>query len=272
MVDISIVVILILFALIGLKRGTFKSIIYLAAIFIVAIVSFEFKDYIANVLMKLLPFLKFKGSFDGITVVNVLFYKGLAFLIVFALLMLILSILIKVSGLLDLLVKSTIIFEIPSRILGMIIGLAEGVVICYAGLFFLVLIPVNENPIKDSKIAPYIINNTPVLNKVFDKSYKLSKNVYKLIEEKIENNSSEEVNEDALDELKKNGLITESELNELKKNGKEIIKGVVKKTEPEEKEKENKKGLKDVIDEVTGKDSKDTEETKEEGENNDKDN
>lgn len=254
MVDISIIVILILFALLGLKRGMFKSIVYLAAILIVAIVSYEFKDYLGNILMKLLPFIKFKGDFEGITVVNVLFYKGLAFLIVFLLLMCVLSIIIKISGLLDLLVKATIILEIPSKLIGMILGLAEGVIVCYVGLFILVQIPVEDNPINESKIAPYIINKTPLLNKVFVNGYETAEKVYNIIDEKIENYTQDEVNNEALDELKSSGSITDSDLETLKKEGKKVVSDVIKK--------------------VTGDDGEDTENIKkdtktDEGETND---
>lgn len=234
LVDIGLIFITLLFGILGFKRGTFKTLIYLVAIIVVTVVSYEFKDFIGELLMKFLPFIKFKGEFAGITSLNVLFYKGLAFLIVFAILMLVIGILVKISGFLDLLVKATLILEIPSKIIGLVLGLIEGVIISFVISFALVQIPIPDNPVYESKLAPIVLKKTPILSGIFKDSYNLNESLYKLIDEKLETLDSEEVNEEVLNALEKHGDITKEDIKDIKEKGKEVLDKLVDKVKGEE--------------------------------------
>ena len=74
--DIVIVLILIMSAIIGFKRGAIKEIVSLVGIIIVFIVAFAFKGVLGNVLCKWLPFFNFAGNLEGVTVLNILLYRA----------------------------------------------------------------------------------------------------------------------------------------------------------------------------------------------------
>ena len=54
--DVAIILILIMFAIIGFKRGAIKEIVSLVGIIAVFIVSFSLKGILGNILCKWLPF------------------------------------------------------------------------------------------------------------------------------------------------------------------------------------------------------------------------
>lgn len=222
-VDIGIIFIIIITGYLGFKRGSFKSIITLLCIGIVTVVSYEFKDSLAIPLMRLLPFVKFKGDYAGITSLNVIFYRGVAFLIIFALLMLVIGILLKVSGLLDLLVKATIVLEGPSKMIGLALGIIEGIIISFVISFVIVQLPINDNPARNSRIAPVILSKTPFMNKLFKDEYDLNEKLYRYIEDKIETKDSEEINKKILESLEKHGDINQNDINGLAKKGKNFV-------------------------------------------------
>ena len=98
LLDIIIVLVLAMSAIIGFKRGAIKEIVSLVGIIIVFVVAFSLKGVIGNVLCKWLPFFNFAGNFEGVTVLNILLYQLLAFLIIYSLLFSVYMIVLKISG------------------------------------------------------------------------------------------------------------------------------------------------------------------------------
>ena len=161
--DIVIVLILIMSAIIGFKRGAIKEIVSLVGIIIVFIVAFAFKGVLGNVLCKWLPFFNFAGNLEGVTVLNILLYQLIAFLIIYSLLFSVYMIVMKISGVVQKLVHMTVILWLPSKIIGAVVAFITGYVMVFVVLLAL-LIPLKDTDMfKESKFANYVVYDTPIL-------------------------------------------------------------------------------------------------------------
>ena len=161
--DIVIVLILIMSAIIGFKRGAIKEIVSLVGIIVVFIVSFSLKGVLGNVLCKWLPFFNFAGNLEGITVLNILLYQLIAFLIIYSLLFSVYMIVMKISGIVQKIVHMTIILWLPSKLIGAVVAFITGYVMVFVVLLAL-LIPLKDTDMfRASKFANYIVYDTPIL-------------------------------------------------------------------------------------------------------------
>ena len=161
--DIVIALVLIMSAIIGFKRGAIKEVVSLAGIIIVFILAFSLKGVLGNVLCKWLPFFNFAGSLEGVTVLNILLYQLIAFLIIYSLLFSVYMIVVKISGIVQKLVHMTVILWLPSKLIGAVVAFITGYVMVFVVLLAL-LIPLKDTDIfKNSKFANYIVYDTPIL-------------------------------------------------------------------------------------------------------------
>lgn len=181
LIDALIILCVLLFGVIGLKRGVIKELTITIGTIIVVVLAFHFKNPLANFLCNLLPFFEFGGAFQGLTVLNLVFYQLIAFLLIASLLMVVLNILITVSGIFEKLLKFTIVLGIPSKILGGIVGLIEGFVVAFLLVFFLHQPAFHIDAVQESKMASFLLNSTPILsgtvkdfNQAFEDIYHLS--------------------------------------------------------------------------------------------------
>ena len=164
LLDIAIVFILVMFAIVGFKRGIIRELASVIGIIIVFILSYTFKGFLGDFLCTILPFFKFNGVIEGYTSINLLFYQIIAFIILFGLFLSIYEIVLNISNVLQKLVNLTLVFIIPSKILGAILSVIEGVVIIFVVLLFL-MIPLKDNDLfKGSTLASKIIYETPILS------------------------------------------------------------------------------------------------------------
>lgn len=216
--DAVIIILLILGIMSGFRRGFVKQTVLLIGLVAVLVISYYLKNPVATFLYKHLPFFNFGGIFKGVSVINILLYEVLAFLIVFSVLYLVLRLLLKISGLIESLLKATIILGFFSKIAGGIVGFIESYIIIFIVLFIANQPFVRITGIEDSKVANFILDNTIILsdtvkntNKVIDEIYDLSK-VYK--------NDSKEFNKQAIDLFIKYDIISEENINYLKEKGK----------------------------------------------------
>ena len=122
LMDVVCILIILLFTVWGFKRGVIKSIVQLVGTCTVLVLAFVFKDFIANLLMDFLPFYNFGGVFNGISSINILIYELIAFILLFVIFYCILSIIVNLAGIVEKLLKLTIILAIPSKILGALLG------------------------------------------------------------------------------------------------------------------------------------------------------
>lgn len=164
LLDIAIVFILVMFAIVGFKRGVIRELASVIGIVVVFVLSYMFKGLLGDFLCNLLPFFKFNGVIEGYTSINILFYQIIAFIILFGLFLSIYEIVLNVSNVIQKLVNLTLVFIIPSKILGAILSLIEGIVIIFVVLLFL-MIPLKDNDLfKGSSLASKIIYETPLLS------------------------------------------------------------------------------------------------------------
>lgn len=168
--DIIIVCFLILFGLIGLKRGIFKSFISFVGFILVIVIAYIMKNIVGDFLVLNLPFINFNGFLGGASTLNIIMYQAIAFLLMLIILGLVYKILVTISGIFEKLLKLTIILSIPSKILGLVFGVLEGYVILYLVIFFLHQPFFKFDIYNESNYAEKILEKTPLLSSFAENS------------------------------------------------------------------------------------------------------
>ena len=163
-VDAMIVVLLILGTMSGLRRGLIKQAVLLVGLVAILVIAFYFRVPISTYMYKHLPFFSFGGLFKGVSVLNILLYEVIAFLIVFSVLYLVLRILLKITGIIESILKATIILGFFSRIGGAIVGFIESYIIVFIILFILSQPFVNVTGLELSKFREPILTKTPIMS------------------------------------------------------------------------------------------------------------
>ena len=212
--DIVIVIALVLGAIGGFKAGVIKKTADFVSIFLVIILSFYLKNYLSVIMYENLPFINFGGFIKGIEAINILFYEVLAFIIVFSLLMLILKIVLMLTGLIEKILKATVILSIPSKILGIVVGAIEMYVYVFLVLVVITLPIINVPYVRDSKVSSFILNNTPILSSVSEEMVDTYNDIYKVVKDK-DSKSNEELNDEVIKLLLDKKVITKESLNKL---------------------------------------------------------
>lgn len=219
-VDILILIFLVFGALLGFVRGFTKQLVSLLGIFVILVLSFILKNPISVLLYNNLPFFNFGGIFKDITVLNILVYEVLAFFIVFFALTIVFKILLRITSVFEKILTATIILGIPSKILGMILGIVESLVYVFIALYILSLPVISFNPIKDSKVSNIILTKTPMLSMVCDKTLETFNEIIELKEEYETTNNIKEFNTKALKVMVDRKVITKENAQSLIKKGK----------------------------------------------------
>ena len=218
LVDAIILMFILLGGLIGFKEGAIKKITSLIGIVLVFVIAFILKNKLSVYFYENLPFIDLWGIFKGIQVLNIIFYEIVAFIIIASILMLVYRIILSISGLIETVLKMTIILSIPSKILGFFIGLIESYIWVYVILFILTLPIINVKDVYDSKIASYIMKDTPYLSKYTNKTIEIYDNIYNIVDNR-KDMTNKEINEETLDLMLKYDIITlESTKNLINKN------------------------------------------------------
>lgn len=206
-IDVIILLIILLGGVIGFKEGVLKKLTSIIGLVLVVILSFTLKNNLSVLFYENLPFLELWGAFKGIQVLNIVFYEMLAFLIIASVLMLVYKVIIGITGIIEKILKATVILSIPSKILGFFVGLLENYIWVYVFLFILTLPVINIKEIYESKTALFIIEETPILSKYTSKTVEIYDNLYNIIDNR-ESKSNEKVNEEAMDLMLKYDIIT----------------------------------------------------------------
>lgn len=196
-VDIIILIALALGAVAGFKAGVIKKTSDFIGTFLIIILAFYLKNDLSVILYENLPFFNFGGFIKGVEALNILIYELLAFFVVFIVLLFILRIILLVTGIIEKILKATIILSIPSKLLGIIVGAIEMYVYVFLILVILTL-PIFKLPyVRESKIANSMLNNTPILSPVAEEMVDIYGTVYTIITEK-NHKTNEELNEEIL--------------------------------------------------------------------------
>ena len=120
----------------------------------------------------------------------------------------VLSILIKISGIIERLLKLTIILAIPSKILGMIVGAIQSIIIIYVALF-IVSMPVFNAPfVSESKYAEVILMKTPLMSGITSNAVKSFNEIAEFTTKSININDIKSTNSKIVEIMLKNEIVT----------------------------------------------------------------
>ncbi len=220
--DLIIICFLILFALIGFKRGFFKSLISFVGFILVIVLAYIFKNVVGDFFVLNLPFINFKGFLGGASTLNIIMYQAIAFLLMLIIFGLVYKVIVTITGIFEKILKMTIVLGIPSKLLGLVFGLLEGYVILYLVLFFFHQPFLNFDIYNESDYAPKILEKTPILSSFAENSLTVFNEIKDLTE--IEDNH--ELDLQMSDLILKDKVISKEVMQKLIDNGKIKIEGI----------------------------------------------
>ena len=207
----------------GYKKGFIQSFIRFIGSVIALIGAYALKNPLSVFMYTHLPFFKLTGFFKGVTAVNIIIYELIAFLIVFSILMVIINIIVKITGIVDKFIKYIFLIDIPNKILGAILGFFESIVV----LYFICFIFSFVTNFMGFEIQPSLvddINKIPVLSETFGNSFESLNDIAALAKDYESVNDKDEYNRQALEILMKYDIITCENVEELIDKGKiEVI-------------------------------------------------
>lgn len=229
-VDVFIILLLGLGAVLGFKRGFTKSLATSVGFVAVIILAFILKNPLSELMYQNLPFFNFWGIFKGVTVLNILLYEIIAFLIILSILTVILKVIIFATSIFEKILNFTVVLGIPSKLLGIIVGIIEYYVITFVILFVISLPIFNIDFIEGSKWRKPILNNTPILTDISKNTINVFNEFSSLKEKYEKSTSAKEFNKEALDIFLKYNVITPTSANKLIEKGKiEVDKNIIQK-------------------------------------------
>ena len=197
-IDLIIIIILLIGGVVGFKEGAIKKITSFIGLFLVVIIAFMLKNKLSVYFYENLPFLDLWGVFKGIQILNVIFYELVAFVIIASALMIVYRLLLIITGLIEKVLKATIILSIPSKLLGFVIGIIESYVWIYIFIFILTLPVINFKEIYTSKIANFMLKETPILSKYTGKTVDVYNDIYKIVVNR-KDKTNKQINEETMD-------------------------------------------------------------------------
>ena len=218
--DIGIIILFLLGIFYGTKKGFLNGAISLIGLIIIITIAFIFHSKIADVLLKGMPFLTFKGAYKGITSLNILFYEAIGFLLIFILLLSLLGIILKVTGVLQKIIDYSMVLTLPSKILGVLVGFVNSLIVVFLTLFILLNINSTSKYVHESKIASYIMKNTFVLSNVTSDYFKSTGEINDVIEGCKKQKDKEVCNVKVANTLIKYDIIKKEKVIDLIKSGK----------------------------------------------------
>ena len=204
-IDIGILLLLLMGAIVGFKRGFIKQTVMFLGTILVIVLAYFLKNPVASLFYSIFPFIDFGNSYS--VVLNILMYEVIAFLLVAAILFGLLNVLIKFTNVFEKILNATIILGIPSKILGALMGVLQYFVVIFFVLYLLNLPVLNLNLTNNTKVGSAILNNTPLLSNMFEKELNAASEIIDL-NSKYDNRNSEAYNLEALDIMLKNKIIT----------------------------------------------------------------
>lgn len=226
--DFVIIILLAFGAVEGFKAGFIKKTTDFIGMFVIVILSFTLKNNLSTIMYENLPFFSFGGFIKGIDAINILLYEIIAFLIIFAALYFILRAVLVVTGLIEKILKATVILSIPSKILGIFVGILESYVYIFIVLVILTLPIFNIPFVRESKMVNFMLDDTPILSSLSSEMIDIYDNVYNIVINRKDKNNEEINTEITKLMIDKNVLTKESarklvDRNKLHINNKKIL-------------------------------------------------
>lgn len=225
-IDVVIILVILCSLVVGFKRGVLKELVMTVGFLLVFIISFYLKNPLAEWFSLYLPFFKFGGIVKGVTVLNILLYQLIAFIIVFSVIMIIFKVVLSITGFIEKILKYTIILGIPSKLLGALVGAIEGYIIAFILVFLFNQPMFDVGIINDSKFKDNILKSTPILSDVVSSIGDTVTDVYYLLENNNDELSSDEFNRKAIDIMLEHEMISVTYVEKLIDYGKIRISGI----------------------------------------------
>jgi uncharacterized membrane protein required for colicin V production len=227
--DIILIAFIIIGTISGIKKGLIKSLVGFVGLVAILILSYSLRIPLANFLIDKMPFFKFSGAIAGLTSLNILLYNVLAFIVIFIVLYCVLSIIMTITGFIDTLLKFTVIWIIPSKIGGAIVGFLESWVFIFIVMFVLSQFNLSTFLVSKSYVANFVLDHTPVIGSYMGGARKAAKDIYERVNlaVKDKNKTTKELNVEILGIEVSYKLITKEKANELMETGKLGIEDVL---------------------------------------------
>mgnify|MGYP001144976429 CR=1 FL=1 len=227
-VDVIIIALLILGGVAGFKAGVIKKLTDFIGMFVVIILAFYLKNYISVIMYENLPFFNFFGLINGIDALNILLYEVIAFLVIFIALLFVLKVVLMLTGLVEKILKATVILSIPSKILGIFVGILESYIYIFIILVILTLPIFNIPFVRESRMVNFMLDDTPILSSMSSEMIDIYDNVYNIVINRKDKNNEEINTEITKLMIDKKVLTKESarklvDRNKLHINNKEIL-------------------------------------------------
>ncbi len=221
-VDVFIVLFLIMGGIVGFKHGAVREATRFLGFFVVVLLAFYLKDKLMVVLYENLPFFNFFGVIRGMDALNILLYQLISFILIFMALYFLLRVIIVITGIVEWLVKMTIFLSLPSKIIGLFVGVIEYYVYIFIVLYILNVPVFHFSFVNESKFGNQILENTPILSSLVDDTVLVYQDVWEIIQNK-ENRSNREINTLVLASLLDHQLITVDSAKKLVSSNKIMI-------------------------------------------------
>lgn len=231
-IDSIIILLIFIGYFLGRKRGFLPQLVSVVGFFLIIVGAFLLKNPVSQFLYEKLPFFNFMGVFKGVTILNIVFYEVLAFTIVMVILYVIFKAILSVSKVFEKVLTMIPLLELPSRLLGGILGIIENYIVVFMMLYILTLPFFNFKIISDSVLRRVILSDTPILSGMLNNTVEASDEIFALKDKYSKSFDAKEFNEEALDVLLEYNITTVENIDklvELKKLKKEDVESVLNK-------------------------------------------
>ncbi len=224
-VDILIIIIILLYIAKGISNGVLKELVTFIGRVAVIIIAFLIKNPLSVYLYENLPFFEFSGKFAGLSVLNIIIYEVIAFLFVATVLMLAYQLIVRLTNLAEWVLKMTFILEIPSKILGAVVGFVEGIIVVFVLLFVCMQFETARVYIDNSKFSSSILSETPILSNAISPIYNSWIDIRNIAEDYKDSDNRERANLESFDILLKYKVLDTKNAQVLIDTGKLNIEG-----------------------------------------------
>ena len=215
-IDIFIIIFLCFGLIVGWKNGFTRQLVSSIGFILAIVLAYCLKGFVASIFFKSMPFF----NFNGITVINIIFYEFLAFLNTLSVLVFLVKILLKASSFFEKILNVTIVLGVPSHILGAIIGAIEYFVITFIIIFFFNLPVFNFSVVRDCKFTKTFLDKKNILNTVCEDTLELYNKVNELKEKAQNETDKSKVNIEILQLLRQYKMISQNDVDYLISHGK----------------------------------------------------
>lgn len=225
-IDIIIVAFIVIGGIVGYRRGAVKQFVSAIGFVLITVMSFILKNPLSIVFYENLPFFKFGGIFKGVTVLNIVLYEFIAFLLVFLVLMLLWKLVLFASSIIQKIINMTIILGFPSKILGFLLGLIEYYLIAFVVIYILTLPIFSVKVVMESEYSNFILNDTPVISDTVKSSTRFIDEFVSLKDKYNNTDSANQFNYETLDLFLKYDVIKIDSVKKLREKDKLKIDGI----------------------------------------------